>query len=420
MTEARQRRFDHFYNNLLAQSARSLTPSARKAPDILASPRSQTPTYKSFASRLYHSPSRVFDDSPVPPVVQRKSLTYSSTIFAPPLPHKIRYNPYKPVDASSADLFGSETPKQSRTSTPKCTSGRSLSPPLSERSTVQDSSKMRSKTVSSMRTPSEASAKGSQNHTERVPEKQPELTIATQEAQALQTTEEESRPQYREEIEAKKTWWARRRKQLDLLSTQQYSTPKKSNKIYSLNVSAMHSHMMNSIDLGPMTEPSLIDLSVSGLSQAEDEFTVKKACSGFHVVSMKTDHDSILGHCKGTASLKLRVHKPEEAVDKISLNFAAKGWSVNRTPKRVGRHNSFAEATNRSFLDNRLQLAERRLHSNEISHRAMKLKSLQTTADLFGNSEGTGKWTKNWQEVKAREPRRRQVTELQRWDALLK
>lgn len=419
MTEARQRRLDPFFNNPAMQSSRSQTPYARKLPSLLESPRSSTPTYRTFASRMYHSPSKIFfDSSPAPQSpVTRMSLTFSSSIFAAPLPHKVRFNPYKPIDASSADLFGSETPKQKTPAYLKEPSERSCSPLSSE----SKCSQRRSKTVCSTHTTPLPSVHDSFAYINDsfVGDEEPESSVSA-EVPETQSQRTEPKPRYLEELEAKKAWIAKRREQLGNLTTEQLTTPKKSNKVYSINVAAMHKHMHNSLDIGYLPEPSLIELNLSGLSTTEDEFTVKKACSGLHIVALKTDHDSILGNCKGTASLKLRVHKPEETLDKISFDLASKGWKVNRANTRVGRHCSYAEATNRSFLDNRLQMAERRLRSNEISHRALKLKNLQTSADLFGSTEGAGRWTKNWIESKSREPRKRNVTELQRWDALLK
>jgi hypothetical protein len=194
-----------------------------------------------------------------------------------------------------------------------------------------------------------------------------------------------------------------------LSAAEEDATPKKFQQVYGMNVAEMHRFMNHSLDIPRLPEPSIVEVAVSGLNAAEDEISVRKACSGFHVVSLTTNHDSILGTCIGTAKLRLRAHKPEDTLDRLSLNLAVKGWRVDRSPRPVGKHNSFAEATNRSFLDNRLHLAERRFRENDFNHRALKLKNLQTSADLFGSSKGTDRWPKKWQGVKSTENRRRHV-----------
>jgi hypothetical protein len=327
-------------------------------------------------------------------------------VFAPPLPHRVRYNPYKPLDASSADIFGCELPKQRSNDED---SNRSLSPRAYDR----QSSHKRSRTVSAR----DSQISEARSHEDDDPHSvescvTPEACdVSCAELTPLSSTQDKARSTYQEEVEAKKTWLSQRRLQLNLLAAAEVdATPKKSQKIYGVNAAEMHRFMNHSLDIPRLPEPSTVEVSVSGLNATEDEFSMRKACSGFHVVSLTTDHDNILGTCKGTAKLRVRAHKPEDTLDRLSLNFAVKGWRVDRSPRQFGKKlNSFAEATNRSFLDNRLQFAERRFRENDYNHRALMLKNLQTSADLFGSSKGTGRWPKSWQEVKVRENRRKQV-----------
>lgn len=102
------------------------------------------------------------------------------------------------------------------------------------------------------------------------------------------------------------------------------------------------------------TPSKLLTLDLKGLSAYEDDFSIKQACQGFHVVSVQTKSDQIKGTCNGSARVQVRVHDNPESVKRLGLRLSEHGWNYQE-PGSLGKKSMYFETSSHSFLDSNVE-----------------------------------------------------------------
>jgi len=143
-------------------------------------------------------------------------------------------------------------------------------------------------------------------------------------------------------------------------------------------------------------DEKVVTLEVKGLRPSDDEFTIKNMCTGYHILSVETDFDNLKGTCKGTAKIKVREMPNDKSVDDLKLNFMQKGIDVSLAKNIHGKKNHYSDTPNRDFLDKGLQVEEHRLGIRFTTPKVSKMKNLESSDDLYGNSPGVGRWSNAW------------------------
>jgi hypothetical protein len=143
-------------------------------------------------------------------------------------------------------------------------------------------------------------------------------------------------------------------------------------------------------------DEKVVTLEVKGLRASDDEFSIKNMCTGYHILSVETDFDNLKGTCKGTAKIKVREMPNDKSVDDLKLNFMQKGIDVSLAKNIHGKKNHYSDTPNRDFLDKGLQIEEHRLGISSTTPKVSKMKNLESSDDLYGNSPGVGRWSNAW------------------------
>jgi hypothetical protein len=112
----------------------------------------------------------------------------------------------------------------------------------------------------------------------------------------------------------------------------------------------------------PYTPSKLLTLDLNGLSSSDDDFTIKQAVQGFHVVSVQTSNDQIKGTCQGSARIQLRVHDDPGSIKNLDLKLREKGWGF-KEPGSLGRRSQREETTSTILSPNVM----RGLHKHSAS-----------------------------------------------------
>lgn len=134
------------------------------------------------------------------------------------------------------------------------------------------------------------------------------------------------------------------------------------------NVKAQKSMQRNCVPLTPKqmrevmlrspvvdcTPSKLLTLDLRGLSSREDDFTIKQACQGFHVVSVRTKNDQIKGTCQGSARIQLRVHDDTDSVKRLGIKLSERGWDFSE-PGSLGKKCKYIETSKCNFLDSNVE-----------------------------------------------------------------
>ena len=162
-------------------------------------------------------------------------------------------------------------------------------------------------------------------------------------------------------------------------------------------------------------EAKIESIAITGLSQNDDESTIKSLCHGLHIIQIKAETDNFTGKCLGKASIQLRSSENSLDVDKLKTRLIEKGLAISSITSSKGKRNNY-HVSGTNFLDSQLQQAEKRLSSNELSSKERKRIILGTSDDLFGNSPGTGKWEKFSENSLNFKENQENIENLRRWE----
>lgn len=145
-------------------------------------------------------------------------------------------------------------------------------------------------------------------------------------------------------------------------------------------------------------EARLDTYTVKGLRAGADETTVKRLCTGLHIVAVDTDMDDITGKCKGNAKLTLRHFPGSDSESHLNLSLASAGLEVTPCKPKFTRVNHYDALSGRSFLDCHSQREEKRLAGRALTPILSKMRLLESSDDLYGSSPGVGRWSKQWKQ----------------------
>lgn len=178
------------------------------------------------------------------------------------------------------------------------------------------------------------------------------------------------------------------------------STPSSRQTSLPLNPRQMKLRNLNVVlpekELPKPCDEKVVTIEVKGLRPSDDEFTIKNMCTGYHILSVETDFDNLKGTCKGTAKIKVREMPHDKSVDDLKLNFMQKGIDVSLAKNIHGKKNHYSDTPNRDFLDKGLQIEEHRLGISFTTPKVSRMKNLESSDDLYGNSPGVGRWSNAW------------------------
>lgn len=163
-------------------------------------------------------------------------------------------------------------------------------------------------------------------------------------------------------------------------------------------------------------ETCVQEIEIRGLKPNDDELSIKQMCQGLHIIKISPNFDNMTGNCSGTASLKLRTHAKTPDIEKVKANFIEKGLEATSITPLRGKKNNYL-LTQVDFLNSSLQKEEKRLTGNNLTSTERKRLFLGTSDDLFGNSQGTGKWDGLTNECSAIKEVRKVTENLRKWDS---
>ncbi|OMJ85640.1 hypothetical protein SteCoe_12987 [Stentor coeruleus] len=163
-------------------------------------------------------------------------------------------------------------------------------------------------------------------------------------------------------------------------------------------------------------DASVQEIEIKGLKQNDDELSIKQMCQGLHIIQICPNFDRITGNCSGTASLKLRIHAKTPDIEKVKANFIEKGLEATSITPLRGKKNNYL-LTQVDFLNSSLQNEEKRLSGNNLTSTERKRVFLGTSDDLFGNSQGTGRWDGLTNDNSAIKEVRKVTENLKKWDS---
>ncbi|OMJ88947.1 hypothetical protein SteCoe_8952 [Stentor coeruleus] len=163
-------------------------------------------------------------------------------------------------------------------------------------------------------------------------------------------------------------------------------------------------------------DPCIQEIEIKGLKPNDDELSIKKMCQGLHIINISPNFDNMTGNCSGTANLKLRTHAKTPDIEKIKANFIEKGLKATSITPSCGKKNNYL-MTQVDFLNSSLQKEEKRLTGNNLTSTERKRLFLGTSDDLFGNSQGTGKWDGLITDSSTIKEVRKVTENLRKWDS---
>lgn len=158
-------------------------------------------------------------------------------------------------------------------------------------------------------------------------------------------------------------------------------------------------------------------IEISGLLPNDDEISIKKLCGGMHVVEIQAGIDNVTGKCNGVAAVKVRSNVKTPDLDYFKINLNKRGLNVKDVKDNRGIKNSQFSA-NTTFLDPHLQKEEKRLSGNFLNSDERKKVNLATSADLFGNSPGTGQYLATESSSKDLKDLKNINESIRKWDSV--
>lgn len=147
------------------------------------------------------------------------------------------------------------------------------------------------------------------------------------------------------------------------------------------------------------------DFDIKGLDNQFEENKFKRFCSrkGYHLVDFKPKLNNIMNTVSEEGRLKIRggIGKTCEEMQEVLKDL---GVDVEVHKEKHNKKNNFLYVNNLDWKEGNLAIEEKRLHGKGfVNAKQSKMNDLESNGEMFGNTEGVGKWDADWKTKKQQE-----------------